>query len=266
MSAAMKIKANGITFNYEISGPETAPWLIFSNSLATNLHMWDAQAAEMKGAFRVLRYDQRGHGESPVPPGPYDIPDLGQDVLDLLDRNEIERAHFVGLSMGGMTGMWLAANAPERIDRLVLLCTTSYFGTPETWIERAATVREHGIESVAGAGVERWFTEGFRQSQPAVVERMRAMIAAQPDEGYALCCGALERLDLRDQLERIAAPTRIIAGAQDPSTPPDPHAQFLTEDIPGAHLTVLDPGAHLINVERATEVTDLILDHLESEG
>jgi len=255
-----------VELNHRINGPHDARVVVLSNSLGSSLEMWAPQVPALSERFRVLRYDQRGHGESPVPPGPYDIPDLGQDVLDLLDRNEIERAHFVGLSMGGMTGMWLAANAPERIDRLVLLCTTSYFGTPETWIERAATVREHGTESVAGAGVERWFTEGFRQSQPAVVERMRAMIAAQPDEGYALCCGALERLDLRDQLERIAAPTRIIAGAQDPSTPPDPHAQFLTEDIPGAHLTVLDPGAHLINVERATEVTDLILDHLESEG
>jgi 3-oxoadipate enol-lactonase len=213
-----------------------------------------------------MRYDQRGHGESPVPPGPYGFQELGQDVLDLLDRNDIERAHFVGLSMGGMTGMWLGANAPERIDRMVLLCTTPYFGTPETWIDRAATVRAEGTEAVADAGVERWFTDGFRESQPAVVARMRAMIASQPDEGYAECCGALERLDLRDQLGRIQAPTLVIAGAQDPSTPPDPHAKLIAERIPGARLEVLDPGAHLLNVERAPDVTDLILDHLESEG
>jgi len=253
-----------VELNHRINGPHDARVVVLSNSLGSSLEMWAPQVPALSERFRVLRYDQRGHGESPVPPGPYDIPDLGQDVLDLLDRNEIERAHFVGLSMGGMTGMWLAANAPERIDRLVLLCTTSYFGTPESWIERAATVREHGTESVAGTGVERWFTEGFRQSRPEVVERMRAMIAAQPDEGYALCCGALERLDVRDQLARIQAPTLVIAGAQDPSTPPDPHAHFLTDNIAGAQLTVLDPGAHLINVERATEVTDLILDHLEA--
>lgn len=253
-----------VELNHRINGPHDAPVVVLSNSLGSSMEMWAPQVPALSVRFRVLRYDQRGHGESPVPPGPYDIPDLGQDVLDLLDRNEIERAHFVGLSMGGMTGMWLAANAPERIDRLVLLCTTSYFGTPESWIERAATVREQGTAAVAEAGVERWLTEGFREREPAVAERFRAMIAAQPDEGYALCCGALERLDLRDELPKIAAPTLVIAGAQDPSTPPDPHALFLTEDIRGARLHVLDPGAHLINVERATEVTDLILDHLEA--
>jgi 3-oxoadipate enol-lactonase len=255
-----------VELNHRINGPHGARVVVLSNSLGSSMEMWAPQIPALSVRFRVLRYDQRGHGDSPVPPGPYDVPDLGQDVLDLLDRNEIEHAHFVGLSMGGMTGMWLAANAPERIDRLALLCTTSHFGTPQTWIDRAATVRAEGTEAVADAGVERWFTEGFRESQPAVVARMRAMIAAQPDEGYARCCGALERLDLRDQLERIQAPTLVLAGAQDPSTPPDPHAKLIAERIPGARLEVLDPGAHLLNVERAPDVTDLILDHLESEG
>ena len=141
--------------------------------------------------FRVLRYDQRGHGDSPVPPGPYDISDMGRDVLDLLDQNEIERAHFCGLSMGGSTGMWLAANAPERIDRLVLLCTSAYFGNPEMWIERAATVREQGTEAVADAGIGRWFTDAFREREPAIASRFRAMIASQPDDGYAELCGVL---------------------------------------------------------------------------
>jgi 3-oxoadipate enol-lactonase len=255
-----------VELNHRINGPYDAPVVVLSNSLGSSMEMWAPQIPALSVRFRVMRYDQRGHGESPVPPGPYDFQDLGQDVLDLLDRNDIERAHFVGLSMGGMTGMWLGANAPERIDRMVLLCTTPYFGTPETWIDRAATVRAEGTEAVADAGVERWFTDGFRESQPAVVARMRAMIASQPDEGYAECCGALERLDLRDQLGRIQAPTLVLAGAQDPSTPPDPHAKLIAERIPGARLEVLDPGAHLLNVERAPDVTDLILDHLESEG
>ena len=252
-----------VDLNHRINGPYDAPVVVLSNSLGSSMEMWAPQVPALSVRFRVLRYDQRGHGDSPVPPGPYDVPDLGQDVLDLLDRNEIERAHFAGLSMGGMTGMWLAANAPERIDRLVLLCTTAYFGTPEVWIERAATVREQGTEAVAEAGVERWLTEDFREREPAVAARMRAMIAAQPDDGYVECCGALERLDLRDQLDRIATPTLVIAGAQDPSTPPDPHAQLIADHISGARLELLDPGAHLINVERAPEVTDLILDHLE---
>jgi 3-oxoadipate enol-lactonase len=161
--------------------------------------------------------------------------------------------------------MWLAANAPGRIDRLALLCTTAYFGTPDMWIERARIVREQGTEAVADAGVERWFTDGFREREPAAVARFRAMIASQHDVGYAQCCGVLERLDLREDLERIKASTLVIAAAQDPSTPPDPHAELLAKRIPNARLEVLDPGAHLINVERATEVTDLILDHLETE-
>jgi 3-oxoadipate enol-lactonase len=252
-----------VELNHRINGPYDAPVVVLSNSLGSSMEMWAPQIPALSVRFRVLRYDQRGHGDSPVPPGPYEVADLGQDVLDLLDRNDIERTHFVGLSMGGMTGMWLAANAPERIDRLALLCTTSYFGTPEAWIERAATVRAEGTEAVADGSMERWFTEDFRESQPAVVARMRAMIAAQPAEGYAECCGVLERLDLRDQLERIQAPTLVLAGAQDPSTPPDPHAKLIAERIPGARLEVLDPGAHLLNVERAPDVTDLILDHLE---
>jgi 3-oxoadipate enol-lactonase len=252
-----------VELNHRINGPYDAPVVVLSNSLGASLEMWAPQIPALSVRFRVLRYDQRGHGDSPVPPGPYDIDDVGQDVLDLLDRAGIERAHFCGLSMGGMTGMWLAANAPERIDRLVLLCTSAHFGNPEMWIERAATVREQGTEAVAEAGIGRWFTDGFREREPAVAARFRAMIASQPDEGYAELCGVLERLDLRNDLPRIAAPTLVVAGAQDPSTPPDPHARLIAERIPGARLEVLDPGAHLINVERAETVTDLILDHLE---
>jgi 3-oxoadipate enol-lactonase len=252
-----------VDLNHRINGPYDAPVVVLSNSIGSSMEMWAPQVPALSVRFRVLRYDTRGHGDSPVPPGPYELDDLGQDVLDVLDRNEIERAHFCGLSLGGMTGMWLAANAPERIDRLLLLCTTAYFGTPETWVERARLVREQGTEAIADASIERWFTEGFREQQPAVAARFRAMIASQPGEGYAGCCGALERLDLREDLTRIAAPTLVIAAAQDPSTPPDPHAEQLAERIPNARLEVLDPGAHLINVERPAEVTDLILDHLE---
>jgi 3-oxoadipate enol-lactonase len=148
----------------------------------------------------------------------------------------------------------------------VLLCTSARFGNPQMWTERAAQVREDGTESVAAAGVERWFTPEFREREPRVAERFRAMIAAQPDEGYAQCCGVLERLDLRDDLAKISAPTLIIAGAQDPSTPPDPDGKLLAERIPGARLEVLDPAQHLANVERAPEVTDLILEHLDTGG
>ena len=255
-----------VELNHRINGPYDAPVVVLSNSLGASMEMWAPQVPALSVRFRVLRYDTRGHGDSPVPQGPYELADLGQDVLELLDGNEIERAHFCGLSMGGSTGMWLAANTPERIDRLVLLCTSAYFGNPEMWIERAATVREQGTEAVADGGIGRWFTDAFREREPAIVARFRAMIASQPDDGYAELCGVLQRLDVRDELARIAAPTLVIAGAQDPSTPPEPHAQLIAGRIPGARLEVLDPGAHLINVERAEEVTDLILNHLEEEA
>jgi 3-oxoadipate enol-lactonase len=253
-----------VELNHRINGPHDAPVVVLSNSLGASMEMWASQVPALSVGFRVLRYDQRGHGASSVPPGPYAIADLGHDVLHLLDLNGIERAHFCGLSLGGATGMWLAANAPERIDRMVLLCTSARFGTPEMWAERAAQVREQGTESVADAGIERWFTDGFRESQPAVVARFRAMIASQPDDGYAELCGVLERLDLRGDLPHISTPTLVIAGAQDPATPPDLDAKLIAESIRGARLEVLDPAAHLANVERAEEVTDLILDHLEN--
>jgi 3-oxoadipate enol-lactonase len=254
-----------VEVHHLVNGPSDAPVVVLSNSLGASMEMWAPQLPALSSRFRVLRYDQRGHGASPVPPGPYDIADLGRDLLHLLDRLGVERAHFCGLSLGGMTGMWLAANAPERVERLALLCTSAHFGTPDVWIERAATVREHGTEAVADAAVERWFTPEFRAREPRTVARFRAMVAAQPDEGYAECCGVLERMDLRPELAKIRAPTLVIAGAQDPSTPPDPHAKLLAERIASARLELLDPAAHLANVELAEAVTQLILDHLDKE-
>jgi 3-oxoadipate enol-lactonase len=252
-----------VQLNHRINGPFDAPVLVLSNSLGASLEMWAPQLPSLAASYRVLRYDQRGHGESPVPTEGFDIPDLGRDVLDLLDENAIERVHFCGLSLGGMTGMWLAANAPERIDRMVLLCTSAWFDGADVYSERAATVRAQGTEAVAAGGVERWFTDGFRRREPGTVERFRSMIASQSDEGYARCCEALARLDLRGELPRIEAPTLVIAGAQDPATPPDPHARLLADRIPHARLEVLDRAAHLANVERAPEVTELILEHLD---
>ena len=255
-----------VELHHRINGPWDAPVVMLSNSLGTNLEMWAPQVPALSTRFRVLRYDQRGHGASAVPPGPYDIPDLGRDALDLLDRLELERVHLCGLSIGGMTGMWLAANAPERIARLVLLCTTAYFGKPEIWRERTADVRAGGTEAVADAGVERWFTPAFRERKPELTARYRAMIAATPDEGYIECCGALERLDERGDLPRIRAETLVIAAAEDPVAPPDPHGWLLSERIPSARLEVLTNAAHLANVEQAEAVTGLILDHLDTGG
>jgi 3-oxoadipate enol-lactonase len=206
--------------HHTVTGPEHAPALVLSNSLGSSLAMWDAQAPALAERFRLVRYDIRGHGQSPVPPAPYTIDDVGRDVVALLDHLEIDRAHLAGLSLGGMTGMWLGINAPERLDRLVLLCTSARLGPPDMWADRAELVREEGTAAVAEAGVGRWLTEPFIHDNPDVAAELQAMIAATPDEGYAACCGVIEHMDLTDQLPAIQAPTLVIAGAQDPATPP----------------------------------------------
>jgi 3-oxoadipate enol-lactonase len=251
-----------VIVHHEVTGPEDAPPLVLSNSLGANLHMWDPQAEALAERFRLVRYDTRGHGESPVPDGPYTIDHVGQDALALLDHLEIERAHWVGLSLGGMTGMWLAINAPERLDRLVLLCTSAKLGPPENWRERAEIVRAQGTEAVAEAGVGRWLTERFREEHPDTAAWLRDMIAATPDAGYAACCAVIEHMDLTPGLPGITTPTLAIAGAQDPATPPE-HAERIVAAVPGARLEVLDPAAHLANIEQPEAVTRLILDHLE---
>jgi 3-oxoadipate enol-lactonase len=243
-----------------ISGPEDAPPLVLSNSLGATLDMWDPQHDALAKRFRVIRYDTRGHGGSDIPPGPYTLDEVGTDVIELLDHLHIERAHFAGLSLGGMTGMWLGANKPERIDKLILLCTSEKLGPPEMWADRANTVREKGTGAIVDTTLERWFTEGYRKRFDLSV--VRAMFESIDDEGYANCCGVIQQMDQTATISNIAAPTLVIAGAQDPATPPE-HAERLAAAIPDARLEVLDPGAHLINVERPEAVTELIVEHLE---
>ena len=211
----------------------------------------------------MIRYDHRGHGGSPVPPGPYDIAEVAGDLLALLDRLGVARAHLCGASMGGQVAIWIAANAPDRVDRLVLCCTSPWFGPPAPWLERAKTVRAEGTGAVAGAVVGRWFTPEFAAKEPAVVERIRAMIASTPSEGYAACCETVGTTDLRPDLGAIGAPTLVIAGAQDPAVPGE-RTQDLADGITGCRVEVLDPAAHLASVERADRVTDLILEHLRN--
>ena len=249
--------------HHEVTGPDDAPALVLSNSLGADLRMWDPQAEALAERFRLVRYDTRGHGQSPVPDGPYTIDHVGQDLIALLDHLDIERAHVVGLSLGGMTGMWLGIHAPERLNRLVLLSTSAQLGPPETWSDRAAVVRAQGTEAVAEAGVGRWLTEDFRDEHPDTAAWLREMIAATPDAGYAACCAVIEHMDLTAGLASIPAPTLAIAGAQDPATPPD-HAERIVAAIPDARLEVLDPAAHLANVEQPEAVTRLILEHLET--
>jgi 3-oxoadipate enol-lactonase len=248
-----------------LEGPASGAPVVLSNSLGATMRMWDAQARALAGTRLVLRYDTRGHGRSPVPAPPYDLPDLGRDVIALLDQYGIERASLCGVSLGGMVSMWLAAHAPDRVDRLVLCSTSALLGPPEGWAERAALVRSAGMEAVADAVIGRWFTPGFAADRPDVVAAIRADLLATPAEGYAACCDALERMDLRPDLPAIRAPTLVIAARDDPTTPPE-HAQVIAEGIPGARMVVLEWGAHLVNVETPDVVTELIAEHLGQVG
>ncbi|MEA2289311.1 MAG: 3-oxoadipate enol-lactonase [Solirubrobacteraceae bacterium] len=246
---------------HRIDGREDAPTLLLSNSLGSTMEMWDPQVERLCDDFRIVRYDTRGHGAAPVPPGPYGLDDLGGDVLALMDRLGLERVHVAGLSLGGMLGMWMGLNAPERVDRLAVLCTSAMLSQDHDWAARAALVRAEGTEAVADAVVERWFTPAFREANPELNARMRAMIAATPAEGYAGCCGAIERMDLLAGLHDVRAPTLVIAGADDPATPPR-HAERIAELIPDARLEIVDQAAHLANVEQPEVVTGLLREHL----
>jgi 3-oxoadipate enol-lactonase len=252
-----------IELYHEITGPDDAPPLVLSNSLGSNLSMWDPQVPALSERFRVIRYDQRGHGRSPVPDGPYSIDDVGADAVALMDRLGIERAHFCGLSLGGMTGMWLAIHAPERVDRLALLCTSAQLGPPSNWAERAALVREKGTEAIADGGLERWVTDEFVAAHPDKARWLRRMMLDTPDEGYAGCCEVIQHMDLEPRLGEIRAPTLVIAGDQDPATPPE-HAERIAAAVDGARVEVVSPGRHLANVERVDEITALLLEHLEA--
>lgn len=251
-----------VELDHEIVGPAGAPVLMLAGSLGSTSAMWDPQVAALGERFRLLRYDHRGHGGSPVPPGPYSIEDLASDALALLDRVGVERAAFCGLSLGGMVGMWLGAYAPERISALVLCCTSAHFPDPAQWRERSQTVRSEGTESIADTVVTRWFTPEWAQAHPDEIDQARAMVAATPDEGYAGCCEAIASWDGRDLLGHITRPTMVIAGADDPATPVAPHAETIASGIPGARLEVLDDAAHLATYQQAQRANALIADHV----
>jgi 3-oxoadipate enol-lactonase len=244
---------------YRVDGPAEAPVVVLSNSLGTDMSLWEAQVPALVERFRVVRYDARGHGASPVPAGELTIADFGADLLGLLDHLGVERASIAGVSLGGMTAMWAASEAAERVDRLVLCCTSAHLGPPEMWEERIQTVRASGTAALADATLRRWFTPA---ADPAVVARFHAMLTGMPRAGYAAGCAAIRDLDLRDRLPRIAAPTLVIGATEDTSAPPAEHAEVVAAGIPGARLVILDRAAHLANVERAPDVTAAILEHL----
>jgi 3-oxoadipate enol-lactonase len=243
------------------AGPPDAPPLLLGGSLGPSLGMWHRQLP-LSEQLRMIRLDHRGHGSSPVPPGPYTIAELGADVVALMGELELERASFAGLSIGGMVGMWLGANAPERIDRLVLLNTTAWMPTASVYEERATRIRAEGsTESIADEVVERWLTPDYAAEHPDVRARLRAMVAATSAEGYAGCCDAIAAMDLREELGRIRAPTLVISGAEDPATPVELQ-EAIAAAIPDARHEVVNDAAHLSAVQQPERINELIGEHL----
>jgi 3-oxoadipate enol-lactonase len=255
-----QINADGCTIHVEVEGPERAPVLMLSNSLGTNLHMWDDQVAPFTRHFRLVRYDRRGHGQSDVPKGPYSMERLGRDVLAILDGLGIARTNWCGLSMGGMVGMWLGAHAPERIDKLILSNTSAYFADKTLWDGRLKLVRENGLSGIVDANMERWFTKAFRERSPQTMARIREMFLATKPEGYIACGEGIRDMDHRPLLAKIKAPTLVIAGKHDPATTLEA-GEFIAQHIAGAKLAVLE-AAHIANMEQPQAYADTVLGFL----
>jgi 3-oxoadipate enol-lactonase len=256
-----RIEVNGVRLFYTLSGKADAPVLMMSNSLGTTLEMWQPQLAALESRFHLLRYDMRGHGKSDVTEAACSIGTLGQDVLSLLDELQIGKVHFCGLSIGGVIGQWLGANAPERLKSLVLCNTAARIGTLESWNERIAAVEQGGVASIAQAVIQRWFTPAFRLASPGAVAPLQAMLLATNPRGYVLLCAALRDMDQRKLVESIRLPTYVIAGDHDPATTLE-DAKFLQERIPGARLIAL-PVAHISNVEAADQFNAAVIEFLQ---
>ncbi|MEJ8574584.1 3-oxoadipate enol-lactonase [Microbaculum marinum] len=249
------------TIHYEVTGNPLKPWLVLSNSLGTDIGFWDDQVGVLESDFRILRYDTRGHGGSGAPEGDYTFEQLGGDVLAVMDAAGADTARFCGLSMGGTTGLWLAINAPQRFEQLVLCNTGAKIGDASVWQPRIDAVKSDGIAPIVEGVVERWFTEGFRQAEPKTVDRIRAMILRTSPAGYAGCCAALRDTDLRAGMQAIRLPTLVVAGAHDPATPPA-LSEEIRAAIPGSRMVTL-PAAHLSNIEARAEFNDAVSDFLK---
>ena len=256
------IETKDLRMYYELDGPANAPSLVLSNSLGTNLSLWDSQLPVFTKNFRLLRYDSRGHGQTSATKGEYSIEMLARDLLQLLDALNLQRVNFCGLSIGGMTGMWLAVNAPQRLRNLVLSNTAPRIGKLDPWNERIRTVREGGTKAVAQQVIERWFTPEFRANHPDEVAKTRRMIESTSTDGYVGSCTAVRDFDFWENVSTIRAQTLVIAGTHDQSVPTS-DAQKLAKQIPGARYSEL-PAAHISNVEAASRFTDEVSSFLRN--
>jgi 3-oxoadipate enol-lactonase len=259
----MRINANGITFNYQIDGPEGAPWLAFSNSLATNLSMWDEQAAALSKSFRVLRYDQRGHGGTQATDGRYNFDLLSDDVAALFDALSIKRAHVFGISMGGMTALAFAQRHPDRVDRLIP-CDCGPASSPasaQQWEERIAIAEKEGMEPLVEPTARRWFPPEFVEANPAVFNKTCEMIRTTPVKGFIGCAGALANYDLKPGLAGIKAPTLLIVGTKDATVP---GIKAINAAITGSKVAELEGAGHLSNLEKPEAFTRAVQEFLAS--
>jgi 3-oxoadipate enol-lactonase len=259
------IDVNQTQLYYELRGPEHAPVVMFSNSLASNLHMWDEQMSSLvEAGFRVLRYDSRGHGQSAVPNGPYSIDMLALDAVGLLDGLGLEKVFFCGLSKGGMVGQKLGVDYPERISALILCSTAAYMGPAQAWDERIKAVQENGMQAVVDATINRWFTPAGQQRLPERVETVRRMVLHTPVQGFCASCEAIRDMDQRETIASITLPTLVMVGEQDPGTTVS-HAEFIHKHIASSKLQIIPDAAHMINMEQANMFTGFLLDFLHSK-
>lgn len=262
MSAATITVGDGCRLHHRLDGPERAPFLVLSSSLGTDAELWEPQLEVLAESYRVLRYDMRGHGASDVPVGAYSIDRLVRDVLELLDALDVRGpVRFVGVSLGGLIGQWLAVRAPERVERLVLANTAAYMGPPEPWQRRIELVSREGMSAIAESVLERWFTPAFRRREIDVVARARAWLISTSPAGYAGCCAAIRDLDLRPTASLIAAPTLLVAGAHDPATPPGRSDELARLLRGSAHVATLE-AAHLSNLEQPDAFNRALLEFL----
>ena len=251
---------NGTRLFYTLDGPEGAPYLMLSNSLGTTHQMWEAQLAAFSARFRVIRYDRRGHGQSDSPPGPYSLEDLGLDALAIMDAAGAKSAHWCGLSMGGMTGLWLAANHPDRIERLVAVSSATFMPPFELWNGRIKTAQDKGIEVLAAPTMQRWFTAGFLKGSQDKVAAIRAQFLQTTVDGFCGCAAAMRDMDQRETVKEIKAPTLVIVGSDDQGTTPA-EAGIIVNRVPDARGIILK-GSHIINVEAAEDFTKAVMEFL----
>jgi 3-oxoadipate enol-lactonase len=254
MSTGADPEQQPAALHFEQDGPPDAPVLVLGPSLGTDLGLFDAQARALADHYRVIRFDLRGHGGSPVVPGPYTVADLADDVRRLLDELGVDRFAYAGVSLGGAIGLQLAVTLPQRLTRLIVMASAAQFPDPPSWRARAERVRAEGTEFLVPSRIGAWVTPGFADAHREETDRLLGMLRSTPPEGYAACCETIESFDVRNRLSEIIAPTLVIAGADDPATPPDTVRQ-VADGIAGARFVVVPAASHLVSAEQPEAVT-----------